>query len=196
MYRVSKIVTDNNSTFYRFDSNEKISIRGRIVTFIFISLVLAFFVNFSSVEFLSDVIAVQSILIGFSFSVMFFLISGDNLMKGLDEVSIEAKLKFERLENLSKEIFFNISYFNMVAMICIFFAIILLIDNPLPIVEKIFRLTGSLLLGIVDWVFFAIIMFVKFAFFFFLIESFYSFVRITGRVNFFFERKLEVQKKK
>ncbi|WP_353446002.1 hypothetical protein [Sphingomonas aerolata] len=75
-------------------------------------------------DFLAAVLAVQSILAGFGFNVLVFLTT-NKAIPVLPAAKIERKLKIARVNDLGREIFYNISYFNTIAILCIATALIL-----------------------------------------------------------------------
>ena len=77
---------------------------------------------------IGSILTVQSILMGFSFSVLFFLMSGNN-RQSKDDEAIETKNKIRRLNKLSKELFFNVSYFNFLAIFSVLFSLVLLLPT-------------------------------------------------------------------
>ena len=75
MFNVRSIIANNNRTFYNYRTDERFSIVPRIIIFVFISAAVALSNFIRPSDFLSAVLAVESILVGFSFSVLFFLLS-------------------------------------------------------------------------------------------------------------------------
>lgn len=170
------------------------SIYARIAVTILVSTVLGITLDGSLSNFLSNVITIQSILIGFSFSVMFFLISN----KGIEDDgsgSLEKDLKRKRLNKLSHEIFDNVAYFNLVAMACLSIAVLL--SFP-PLSTKAIKWTSNiwLLANVGEWrlahcISSSVLILTRSLFYFFLAESAYTFGRTVGRVNYYFDMKLD-----
>lgn len=194
MFRLLAIIRENNSTFYDYRSNERVPIRSRIVLTMILATCLAILVRGDLSNFLDGVITVQAILIGFSFSVMFFLVSAGSISANVDDGSIEARLRREKLSQLSKEIFYNLSYFNLVAMACLVCALLLL----MPEVSTFFvALLDSVKIGHQDEVKIAVEvtqaagnLIVAWGFYFLVTESGFTFARTVGRVNYLFSQKI------
>lgn len=198
MSNFRSIIKKHNATFYDFDTGDQQPVWGRyiIVSISAVGLVLLF--KTISTETLAALLTVQSILIGFSFSVMFFLLSG-NLPTGTGNGSIEADLKKDKLTKLSKELFYNVSYFNLAAIISVLLALLMMlpsidVDTFLQWAkQQVFlqfwsekewksylKNTGSVLTPVLEFLLFAS-----------LIESLTTFIRTVGRVSFYFERRLQ-----
>lgn len=144
---------------------------------------------------LAGFLAVQSILLGFTVNVMFFLL-GNREKETTDVGSIEAQLRSERLRDLYHELFYNVSYFNLIAIASIIVATALLL--PTPEVPK-YAKGWTPVAAYVDWlntasvptwaraIWRAVSMF---AFYAMAIEVIYSIARVIGRTSFYFERKM------
>jgi hypothetical protein len=194
MHRILAIVSKNRQTFYDYGTEVPQSIFARVITTIIISVICGFVLDGEVGDFLSNVITIQAILIGFSFSVMFFLISN----KGIDDDgsgSLERELKRKRLNKLSHEIFDNVAYFNLVAMGCLLMAVLL--ASP-PLNTEAIKCASKLLLfanfdvrDLAHYLARSISIFTRSLFYFFLIESAYTFSRTVGRVNYYFDMKLK-----
>lgn len=193
MERVIVIIRDNYSTFYDYRTDKRDLIWPRIVIFLVTSVALAGLPLSAESDFLGGVITVQAILIGFSFSVMFFLVQLENKKETNENESIEKRVRSDQLEKLSKEIFWNVSYFNLVALTSLLSALLLLLPNGwthasaiTADVSYIPRIAHCLLsyAGAVSH--YAI----AGTFFFLLIDSAFTFARTVGRVNFLFEEKM------
>ncbi|MNS64714.1 hypothetical protein D3C72_978510 [compost metagenome] len=195
MFDIGKTISRNNATFYDFGSNRRVRIYPRIIA----SAGVAGFISVSAQgplkDLLAGVITVQAILIGFGFSVMFFLASGYSDAKKTKKDSIEDEIKEERLSKLSKEIFYNISYFNLIAMISLLMAIFLLLPSAKKAFTAIISLAGAAnapALTVAYDISNAIIYFAIVSFFYFAtIESGYTFGRMVGRVGYLFEQKIQ-----
>jgi hypothetical protein len=126
---------------------------------------------------------------------MFFLL-GNREKEALVGQSIEAKLRSKRLRDLYHELFYNVSYFNLIAVASIIVATALLLPTPeVPgflrgpqPVESYVRWLGSskvpLIIGAVTRTV------AMFAFYSLAIEVIYSIGRVIGRTSFYFERKM------
>ena len=198
--RAWAIYRDNASTFYDFRTNDKQSRWMQLFLPPVIAAAAVFLVPIESLDILSATITVQAILIGFSFSVMFFLVQNCSPphreltieSSPSREPSLENQLDEEQVQLLSKELFWNISYFNLVAFASLVAAIFLMMpniwsgfDRVLPDLVEIggqkpnYQLLARSSSYIGQWVFALLI-----------IESGYTFVRTVGRVNFLFEQRM------
>lgn len=191
--RVSKIIADDAATFYRYGSGERLAVWPRLAGFIAISLIIAQFVTQDLKDFLNGAIPVQAILIGFSFSVMFGLVNTPAQPK-MRTTSIEKRVLHVKLDQLSREIFFNLSYFNLAAMLSLAFALLLLIPHPYREITDLLRHAPPVTQPALSTAYAAaspvLIFLTRSCLFFLLLESGYSFARTVGRVNYLFEQKL------
>lgn len=198
MFSVKAIVAKNTETFYNYRTNKKIRVWPRIVIFIALSALLGAFVDTDMQDLLDGVITVQSILIGFSFTVMFFLVSKDPLpVPPSEDCSIEGDLKGIRINKLSQELFYNVSYFNVVAISCVAMAVFMMMPNESIFAWSVITRLPEGLLGKITSVYSVFIVvflsILRFAFFFLLIESAYTFARTTARITHLFEEKLPAE---
>ena len=129
MFNVRDIVRNNNATFYDFDTRKSRSQGPRVAIFCLVSIVAALTCPKVSDDLLAGVLAVQSILLGFTVNVMFFLL-GNREKETPEGTSIEAKLRSKRLRDLYHELFYNVSYFNLIAVTSIIVATGLLLPTP------------------------------------------------------------------
>lgn len=191
--RIIKIILDNNSTFYNYSSNERISIFKRISIFIIISIFLALVFTKSINDLISNAITVQSILLGFSFSVLFYIASNKEKIKD-NYPSIEDKLNHKKMIKLSYEIFSNVSYYNLVAISSLALGLLIIFLNPPTENDSIkFILDFFTFCGLEKENLFQIkkiiLLSLKALFYFFMIESGYTFLRIVGRIQYLFDEK-------
>lgn len=197
MTTVREIIQRNNETFYDYQSKKVKPPYARFSKFFALSLVVSILFDDLGDGFLNSVLAVQSILIGFSFSVLFFLVSG-SISINEAEHSREKKYRVERLNTLATELFYNVAYYNTVAIGSVVVALLFLLpsfsvfsfllENSLlqSLIGKFSTDTlgkmqdiGSRLLTLI------------FAFLF--SDSVFTFFRIVRRVNFFFSEKLSLK---
>lgn len=193
MFKLSTILSKNNDTFYDFRTNAPLRVAPRFISFFIISACCALLFGGNSDKFLNGVITVQAILIGFSFSVMFFLLSENMALVPPSGSSIEKGIKTSKLLKLSKEIFYNISYFNIVAIGCLTSALLLLLPNATIHLFAFLQVSGKWACRAHDALYIAgvaVNILILFVFYFLLIESAYTFVRTIGRVNYLFEQKI------
>ncbi len=199
MFSVKSIIAENGKTFYEYNSNKPIDIRPRIFATIAASVAFGYYLDRDFKDFLNGVITVQAILIGFSFSVMFFLMSSaaarsSGQQPPAGEASLEEQLRREKLDKISREIFHNVAYFNLVAMGCLCAALIILLPNNSDTVWnflKYLRIAGAKFILTPYSIFLSVVQpLVRATFLFLLIESAFTFARTTGRVNYLFGKSL------
>ena len=195
MYSLAEIVRQNNETFYDYASNRRYGIGLRIWIEIVASAFVAIFVDSRLNDFLNGTIAVQAILVGFSFSVMFFLMASLPPQERNEGRALEDQLKLDRIFKLSRELFFNLSYFICCATASLALALFLLLPDAGGQFTGILKATHlfpardiATSVGRTENVI-AIVIYT--AFFFLIIESGYTFARTVGRINFLFTRKLD-----
>jgi hypothetical protein len=197
MATVKEIIQRNNATFYDYQSKKVHSPYGRMLKFLILSLLASILFDDLGDSFLNSVLAVQSILIGFSFSVLFFLVSG-SISISEQEYSREKKYRIERLNTLATELFYNVAYYNTVSIFSVVLALLFLLPNfsifssvlenslfqslleklPPDTLEKMQDI-GSRFLTLI--------------FVFLFSDSVFTFFRIVRRVNFFFSEKLSLK---
>jgi hypothetical protein len=160
-----------------------------------VAFIAAIFCPKVSDNLLAGFLAVQSILLGFTVNVMFFLLGNkENIIPTAP--SIESELRSKRLRKLYYELFHNVSYFNLISVASIVVATGLLL--PLPEVPRFIRglafveiyvywLQTSTVPTIVSLTLRSLAMF---AFYVMAIEVIISIARVIGRTSFYFERKM------
>lgn len=198
MASVKKIISKNNETFYDYRTKKAVSTRPRIAFFMLVSVLCAF--SFSTLDdaFISSVLTVQSILVGFSFSVLFFLVSSSTDLN-IEDPSLEVLERVSRINTLSKELFFNVAYYNTVTILSVLVALLFILPS-LSFPNIFSELLNDFLSNKGDFANIAAILcelasrFLVFLFFVVFIESMYTFYRIVRRVNFYFLEKLDIQK--
>lgn len=200
MFDVRKIVADNRATYYDYVSGRVLS-RTPYWTFVLvISIIAAITFAEPSDNFLGAVITAQSILAGFGFNVLFFLLSTTGNIVPSSSGPIESALTKVKMTKLSEEIFSNISYFNLVSILSVFVALVALmpslslpllkiISDKLPLLapnyhESVSSYCAAAKLLLRATIFAALYVLV--------IESVYTFIRTVGRITFFFRKKLEI----
>jgi hypothetical protein len=196
MSNITKIILNNNGTFYNYATGKPVNQLRRFVTMAAISVGLALCLSPDLADYANSVLTVFSILVGFSFSVLFFLLdSGEPLP--INGTAIEDKLMRAKLEVLSKEIFYNISYFNLVSLLCVILSLMILLPelNIVEISDVIKKLVGanqnvSTSHFYTESLSSFFVQIVQSLFYLLLIESMYSFFRTIIRVNYYFEQRL------
>ncbi|MDQ0839559.1 hypothetical protein [Sphingomonas faeni] len=195
MFNVRRIVRNNDATFYDFNSRERKSQAPRYVVVCAVSIIAAIVCPKVSDNLLAGVLAVQSILLGFTVNVMFFLL-GNREKETPEGTSIEAKLRSKRLRDLYHELFYNVSYFNLIAVTSIIVATGLLLPTPevpgflrdlQPVEAYVNWLGTSKLPTLVSAIVRGGAMF---AFYVISIEVVFTIARVIGRTSFYFERKM------
>lgn len=197
MFNAVEIVRKNNETFYDFDTGRPRSQIPRIATTCVAALLAAIFISEITNNLLAGFLAVQSILLGFTFNVMFFLISNrDSRFEIKSEIPIEQKLRVEKNNRIYHELFYNVSYFNIISIISIIITIILLLPSPkIPFFLDYFYdkskyidtvLYTSILNAIKIFVTTALLS----VFYAIVIEVLYTISRLAGRTSFYFSRKV------
>lgn len=204
MSSLKDIVRRNSETFYDFGTGRRYSILPRLISFVILSFVLSLIFSDLDAQVLSAIITVQAILIGFSFSVIFFLVSSPGVSGDAQSKSIEKSVKAERLVRLSNELFHNVSYFNLVGIACVISAVILMLPKieTIEIVVGVYRnAVASIPEGmpghsyVKGFYWFAGLV-SEALFVFMLLESIYTFVRVVKRVNFFFSERIDLMSRR
>jgi hypothetical protein len=197
MFNVKTIIERNNETFYDYASGERKSQKTRVFLIAIASVALCWLLQRQSETFLNAVLTAQAILVGFSFSVLFFLLSNAEISPAPEE-SIERKLKRKKLATLAKELFHNVSYFNLVAICSVVLSLLLLLSGPdltvwKCIVETISTYAVNVPTSVNLWASRAMTAAQTLAaacLYFCLFESAFTFFRTVVRVSYYFEQKL------
>ncbi|MRG56376.1 hypothetical protein GF108_12385 [Phyllobacterium sp. SYP-B3895] len=186
-----QIIEKNNGTFYNYRTQEEFTIWPRMAVFLIFSIIISFALLKEMPDFLNAINNAVSILLGFSFSVLFYLASSRKDAVAETD-SLEKQNRDRRLTKLSNELFYNISYFVIVALLLLGASLIIIIPDAQASIVTIWRLFFG------DWliaqlaVLTRILSFaIRSCFFFLLMEAAFTFARIVGRVNFLFEEKMK-----
>ena len=193
MFNFWHISKKNRKTFYNYRTGKQLSVFPRLLLMCILSVLLAYFLFKPTDDFLNGILTVQSILVGFSFSVLFFLISNDKYLIKIDDAA-EIKIRKERLNVISDELFYNISYFNFIAVMSVI--VILLLLLPAIHIEKDNMVLQSIepdLLETLKLIKVVLIKFARFILYILILESMFTFLRSVGRVSYYFGKKLELQ---
>jgi|AraplaCL_Cvi_mCL_1032061.scaffolds.fasta_scaffold06952_2 hypothetical protein len=198
MFRLCEIVSHNTATFYEYETGSPYSIAARLRIFTVGAAILPWLLERQTDNFMNAVLTAQAILVGFSFSVIFFLLSNSEIPPVSNE-SIERGLKREKLVKLARELFYNVSYYNLVAISSVVLALLLLSSGPDSAVWNSISHCASSLLPVPEWlttIFVKVISALRYAatacLYFSLIESVYTFYRTVVRVSFYFDQKLKL----
>ncbi len=123
MFNVFEIVRNNQETYYNFSTGRPYAVWPSVMLKFFFSCLLSLFFTNMSAGFAEATVTVYSILIGFSFNVLFYLLSSNKLKIIPNEVFLENKVKINKLNKLANELFFNVSYFNFISVIVLVLAL-------------------------------------------------------------------------
>lgn len=187
MLNFINIYKRNAETFYDNRTKRRNKLFLRYVTIALCSTVLTYIFSNRVDSLYTGLITVQAILVGFSFNVMIFLASTDRI-SDKSEGSIERGLKVKRLNELAREIFYNLSYFNLIAFASIIVALALLMAPGLDVSAlhigewRLMDEARSVVLPGLLWLLYAIA-----------IESFATFVRVVQRSSYYFEQRVKLE---
>ena len=102
---------------------------------------------------------------------------------------------------MSNELFYNVSYFNIITLLVILTALIFFLFDTgfsyFVLYLSELELIRSLLCNLkpyTSYISSTVLWFYRVLFYFLIIESFYSFGRAIGRMSFYFQKKIELQK--
>ena len=192
MINFFSIAKKNRDTFYNYSSNEKDPIWPMVLVQIIVALFLSILFPNVGKDFLRALLAVYSILIGFSFNVLFHLASSDKWV--VSTRLPEDELKIERMNTLRQELFHNVCYFVSMSVFLTIFSLAYFVVDGGNI--KILYSVKSLVTGdgraetLFNMAGIALLFFLLWIFYFLLIDTIYTFLRIINRINFFFEEKV------
>ena len=197
MFNIPEIVKQNRSTFYNFSTNEPLSLWRSTLAKIMCSILFAILFCQLNKDYLNALITIYAILIGFSFNVLFYLLSTNKIQASPGTTSLEKQLKIEKLNKLSNELFYNVSYFNIVSLSLVVTSLVFfIVDSRIP---QFFRHIGEISFikpissEIEPYLIYVrvIILFIyRLMLYYLIIESLFSFTRAIERVTFYFRQKL------
>lgn len=197
MSSLADIIKRDLATYYEYDVENRVSRRPLILTVALLSVVAGAVVGVASNDFLAGALSAQAILVGFSFNVLFYLVA-NRLTAPSKWQNMEHELRFERLSTLSDEIFDNVTYFNLVAIMSAVGCLALLLigserfvanisnaidwlgavsHSDMTVARDLCRFGRSMLLS---------------GLLFLLVESVITFTRTVGRVRFYFSMLKEM----
>ena len=191
MFNLIEIVRKDSATHYDYNSGEQKSRFKIMLAFLFVSILIGSSIRVAPTDFLSGALSAQSILVGFSFNVLFYLVA-NRLGKPSQFSSIEHELRFERLSKLSDEVFDNVTYFNVIAISSALLSLILLLFGSQDCAQnlrEIFEWVAKQLkfpVRALNWIDRGVAILALSTLTFLLLESIYTFLRAVGRVRFYF----------
>lgn len=189
MYEFKKIFSSHFATFYNYNTNIKKSQKIKYITLIIISIFAAALFPYFNKDFLSSIIGVFSILIGFTLNILFFLIPKPLFEEHEANFSKVQKLKIKKMNILQREIITNVLYFNLISLVIVSLATIFIITSSTPF-GKLEILDKNILPTISQLTAFLIQLPVVSFYYFILLEAFMNLYRLVSRVSFFFRERL------
>jgi hypothetical protein len=191
MINLKNIVVSNDATFYDYRTGGPLPRRTRVAfKLLLVVALVALFPKVDS-DFIDNVLTIYAILIGFSFNILFFLLSVTKKEK-ITTNFLEDQNKAKKIHKLGKELFHNVSYFNLVSISLILIAITYNLckgyeTEILSYVSKYVSDEYSKSLRCVAFytqntIFYAL-----------LVESTYTFIRTLSRVSFYFDKKIKFE---
>lgn len=200
MFSIGDILRANAGTFYNYRTNKKEVPVIRYVLILLVSILAALTFGRVHDDLYTGLIAVQSILVGFAFNVLFYL-AANPINITSDQSDLESKAKIIKLNKLGNEVFYNISYFNIVSVISIALACIMLLSNafsPVRIdmpdivhrnldiakIKAALDLISILSLRLLIWLTFACTL-----------ESIATFARIVKRMTYLFRERMLLERR-
>ncbi len=201
--RILDIIENNNNTFYDYSTGAKENIKVALWKKALLAIIIAYIFPKLSVNLINSVLTVYSILLGFGFSALFYLVSIKNCEKEVSKdkekklpINFEDDLIKEKNSMLVEEIFYNVSYFNITSIALICFSLI----NMLFICESDFAIRIHLLSiykfndlytvfaeSLIDLLRGALFAFIA-TFYLLIIESLFTFFRVVCRIGYYFDR--------
>lgn len=142
-------------------------------------------------EFINGLLAFYSILTGFSFSILFFIVSGKKYEAETDAI-LENENRLERLNLIREELFYNVSYFSLISILIAIFTLFFYVFSAFSIPSF---LEGLGTFGInldLKFTFTLARGFYCYVLLFLVVNSIYSLMRIVQRINYLFSEKLKL----
>lgn len=191
MINLKNIVVNNDTTFYDYRTGELLPRRKRIsFKFLLVVFLVTLFPNIDS-DFIDNVLTIYAILIGFSFNILFFLLSSSKKGEIISHF-LEDETKAKKIKKLGKELFHNVSYFNLTSISLILIAItynlskgykveiLNYVSEYMP--DNYFQTLSCITFHTQNIIFYAL-----------LIESTYTFIRTLSRISFYFDKKIKFE---
>lgn len=189
MLEVKNIWRHNAKTFYDRKTERQHSLVWRYFIFVVVSIIFAITFGRRSDNVYMGLITAQAILVGFSFNIMMFMASNKKIIV-VDKAIIENKLKADRVNKLGNEIFYNLSYFNLVALTSVVMSIVMLFGPSdvlfLSDVSGFAFITLRMIWAVVG-------LLALFILYFSSVESLATFIRIIQRTTYYFEQRVHLE---
>jgi len=201
MFSIIETIKNNRKTHYNFRTDKPLPVWRWYVFCTLISATIPILIPEDISKFVESVITAQSILVGFSFSVLFFLLS--EKVDNKDEGSIEKEIKSKKLNTLSRELFYNVSYFNLTALLCLCFSLIIILHpyiniykiNDIIDTRKIIPISQHTTISETIQILTTTLKYIiRTLFCFTLIESIHTFARTIRRAIYYFEKTISNNK--
>lgn len=125
MLNLYDLFKKNAETFYSIHQDGSKSYENIKIRYFLIfsaALIMASISSAFNDNIMMGIITVESIIMGFSFNVMVYIASQDSLKEDVSKYR-ENRKKAENLNQLSDEIFYNISYFINISLVCIIISV-------------------------------------------------------------------------
>ena len=194
MFNIKNIIDNNRSTFYNYSTEKMLPSSSRIIKKLIIALVLTALFNKIDKDLINVVLTIYSILIGFSFNILFYLITLNKKTNFQQKISIEKQLKLKKINRLSEELFYNVSYFNIISILLILISLSFFVFESANINIIISNFEIEITDVFIKYIKFISSLTYAFIFYVALTESIYTFIRTIGRVSFFFDETLKMKK--
>lgn len=200
MFNIADIFKRNKETFYDQHTKEQQSVNKIMAIELFIALILAVFLCKFNSEMINAFLIVYSILIGFSFNILFYVLSIKSDEFNIATPSLERQLKIEKVNTLTREIFYNVSYFNMASIAMVLLSLLFFIIKSYDAIywemivdTQAIKTIFSNIYPFGTLIKSSMVFAYKVLFYFVLLESMYSLIRTIGRVAFYFGKRVELQ---
>lgn len=189
MYDFTKLVQHHRDTYYNFASNKQNPFWLPKIYQAAFAIFCAICFSAISDALLQSILTIYSILVGFSFSVLFHLISQREFSIDTDGL-LETELRLERLTKLHDEIFYNVTYFIISSLALV--AIVLCYYVALSFNHQIFDVVSSVLKGggVLEYLSTILSFLFSMIMYFLVLETGFLFIRIVGRVTYYFQQKI------
>lgn len=196
MLNGTEIWRRNAETFRDERTGEHQSLFLRYFVIVATAFVLGLGFRRASGDMLTGIVAIQSILIGFSYSTMISVATNDG-WNTIDDTVRESKILNSRLNCLAKEIFDNLAYYNFVAILSLATCLLafLLTASTYSSQDISGIVTGligySINMNWLDTLTLLVTTSTMVLLYGLLIESLFTFARTVRRTTYFFTKRLQ-----